>query len=341
MSTAEQNALTVHNGGTAPAPKAPLMAGASPKAIVPVDFEGAYRIAKVVHAAGMAPASLKSLEQVMVAILHGLEVGLTPMNALQSIAVINGRPTIWGDGALGLIRASGLLEYMKEYFEHEDTPQMKAVCVVKRKGEAEPVTTTFSVIDANKAGLLGKAGPWQTYPKRMLKMRARWALRDTFSDVLKGLHLREEIEDMARSHQAEREPELPLAAAPPPVPSPPPEDETEVVDQTTGEVTSQPAEAVKEDPISSGPIPAPPASDFPGDRPMDIPWAIDRKLSDGDKEWLRELSEEFSACSTIEEISSVAESVMDPAQDAVSTYVWKKACDMLDTHIERVERNNG
>jgi hypothetical protein len=61
----------------------------------------------------MAPESLDTLEKVMVAILHGLEVGLTPMNALQSIAVINGRPTIWGDGAVGLIRASGLLEYMK------------------------------------------------------------------------------------------------------------------------------------------------------------------------------------------------------------------------------------
>ena len=46
----------------------------------------------------------------MIAIMHGLEVGLSPLSALQRIAVINGRPTIWGDGALALVKASGLCE---------------------------------------------------------------------------------------------------------------------------------------------------------------------------------------------------------------------------------------
>jgi hypothetical protein len=198
MSDTTQTAMTVANDAP-PRPavvKAPLTAGSTPRAIVPVDFDGAYRIANVVVTAGMAPKTLQSVEKAMVAILHGLEVGLTPMNALQSIAVINGRPTIWGDGAIGLIRASGLLEYMKEYYENEDDPlKMKAVCVVKRKGEPEPVRGDFSMADAKKAGLLSKEGPWQTYPKRMLKMRARWPLRDTFADVLKGLALKEEVED--------------------------------------------------------------------------------------------------------------------------------------------------
>jgi hypothetical protein len=298
---------------------------------VPVDFDGAYRIANVVHRAGMAPASLDSLEKVMVAILHGLEVGLTPMNALQSIAVINGRPTIWGDGAVGLIRASGLLEYMKEYYEHEDTPEMKAVCVVKRRGETYPVTTTFSLLDARKADLLGKKGPWQTYPKRMLKMRARWALRDTFADVLKGLHLREEVDDYMRS----QEPDEPvkttvediLADLPDPAAEP-----------AKVEEKAAPVEAVKEDPISSGP--------FPGDTPMkkveepvnDLPWRLDRKLSDNDREWLLELDEEFSRVDDLESIASVDESIMEPAKDTVSPYVWKKAIDLMGIHTARVRK---
>jgi hypothetical protein len=206
-------AVTVHDGQPPKPPvvKAPLTAGNKPVAIVPVDFDGAYRIANVVVTAGMAPKTLQSVEKAMVAILHGLEVGLTPMNALQSIAVINGRPTIWGDGAIGLIRASGLLEYMKEFYENEDDPlKMKAVCIVKRKGEPEPVRGDFSMADAKKAGLLSKEGPWQTYPKRMLKMRARWPLRDTFADVLKGLALKEEVEDQER---LEAEPRRTCSAA--------------------------------------------------------------------------------------------------------------------------------
>ena len=179
-------------------PKLPTMAaGGAVRAIVPQDFEGAWRIASAVCKAQMAPRGLDTPEKAMVAIMHGLEVGLTPMNALQSIAVVNGRPTIWGDGAIGLARASGMLEWMDEKFEgteYQDT--FKAVCLVKRKGEPRPIRTEFSVADAKKAGLWGKQGPWQQYPKRMLQMRARaFNLRDGFADVLKGLSIKEEVED--------------------------------------------------------------------------------------------------------------------------------------------------
>jgi hypothetical protein len=191
--------------------------GVVPKAIVPVDFDGAWRIANITFKSGMAPKGFKNAEQCMVAILHGLEVGLTPMNALQSIAIINGRPTIWGDGLIGLIEASGLLEDKDEHFEGEGTT-LKAVCILKRKGRKTAIRQEFSVSDAKKAGLHGKEGPWQGYPPRMLQMRARsWAVRDGFSDVLKGIHFREEVEDIARS-QPNTEPEPIDDGGGPPIP---------------------------------------------------------------------------------------------------------------------------
>lgn len=156
-------------------------------------------IAKAVHAARMAPKGMDTPEQCMVAILHGLEVGLTPLAALQRIAVVNGRPTIWGDGALALVRASGLAERIVERIEGDGPAQWTAVCEVLRKGDSDPVIRTFSVDDAKRARLWGKAGPWTDYPRRMLQMRARaFALRDAFADVLGGLYLREEIEEEAR-----------------------------------------------------------------------------------------------------------------------------------------------
>ena len=60
----------------------------------------------------------------------GAEIGLQPLQAMQNIAVINGRPSLWGDAVLALVRSSGLLEQ----FEETQTEDM-ATCTVKRKGQ--------------------------------------------------------------------------------------------------------------------------------------------------------------------------------------------------------------
>lgn len=130
---------------------------------------------------------------ILVAIQWGLEIGLQPMQAMQNISVINGRPSVWGDAMLALVKASPAFEWIRE-----DVSEQEAVCVIKRRGEPEQ-TRTFSMEDAAKAGLKGKQGPWMQYPKRMMQMRARaWALRDVFPDVLKGMHVAEEAQDMPK-----------------------------------------------------------------------------------------------------------------------------------------------
>ena len=133
-------------------------------------------------------------EDIMLAVQMGSELGLAPMQAIQNIAVIQGRPAVWGDALIGLCRASAVCEDIVERTEGEGDA-MVAVCVAKRKG-ATPVTVRFSVADAKRAGLWGKQGPWQQYPVRMLQMRARgFALRDAFPDVLKGIVTAEEAQD--------------------------------------------------------------------------------------------------------------------------------------------------
>lgn len=231
------NAIVEHNS-----PKLPsLQSGGQVRAIVPQDFDGAWRIANAVAKAGMAPKGLDTPEKAMVAIMHGMEVGMTPMAALQSIAVVNGRPTIWGDGAIGLVRGSGKCEWIKERIDG-DGDNMVAVCEVKRKGEADPIKATFSVADAKKAGLWGKQGPWQQYPKRMLSMRARaFALRDGFADVLRGLGIAEEVQD----HQPIRDVTPPTPPKPPAPPATETVTDAEIIDEATGEVADE-AEIVTE-----------------------------------------------------------------------------------------------
>jgi hypothetical protein len=196
--------------------KASLVAGNAARAIVPTDFDGCWRLANAVCAAGMAPKGLDTPEKATVAIMHGLEVGLTPMAALQSIAVVNGRPTIWGDGALALVRASGLCEGVHETVDGSGDG-MVATCAIKRKGERAEIVRSFSVAQAKKAGLWGKAGPWQQYPDRMLTMRARaFALRDGFADVLRGLGIAEEVSDYHAGGITDTGAAKRLVAPPPP-----------------------------------------------------------------------------------------------------------------------------
>jgi hypothetical protein len=159
-------------------------------------FDDAFRFAKMVAASEFAPKDFKNKpESCLLAIQHGSEVGLSPMQSLQSIAVINGRPTIWGDAALALVQACPVCEYVREYMEGEGD-NLTAVCEAKRQGYPSPSVSRFSVADAKKAGLWGKSGPWTQYPSRMLQLRARgFALRNAFADALRGLVTAEEAQD--------------------------------------------------------------------------------------------------------------------------------------------------
>jgi hypothetical protein len=159
-------------------------------------FDDAFRFSKMVAASEFAPKDFKGKpESCLLAIQHGSEVGLSPMQSLQSIAVINGRPTIWGDAALALVQACSVCEYVREYLEGEGD-NLTAVCEAKRQGYPAPTTVRFSVADAKKASLWGKTGPWTQYPSRMLQLRARgFALRNAFADALRGLVTAEEAQD--------------------------------------------------------------------------------------------------------------------------------------------------
>lgn len=175
------------------APKPAIMAGGAVAALVPQSLDEAFRVAQAIAASGLAPRGLDKPEQVMVAIMAGAELGLAPFQALQSFAIVNNRPTLWGDGLMAVARAQGIKA--REWIDGEGDAAV-AHCEVTRPDTGETIARSFSVSDAKKAGLWNKQGPWQQYPKRMLQMRARaWALRDGCADMLRGFQVREEVED--------------------------------------------------------------------------------------------------------------------------------------------------
>lgn len=166
--------------------------------IVPQNMSELWRCARVLASSNLTPKGLNTPEQVFVALELGLELGMPPMQALRSICVINGSPSLYGDAQLAIVMDSKLLEkFSEEPIENEDGECVGYVCKYWRKGYDDPVRSEFTLKDAKKAGLWGKSGPWSSYPKRMFKMRARsFGLRDLFPDVLGGLYSVEEAQDI-------------------------------------------------------------------------------------------------------------------------------------------------
>lgn len=163
-------------------------------ALQPKNMTEAMDMATMLANSQMVPASYKGKpEDTLVAMIMGTELGLNPIQALQNIAVINGRPSVYGDALVALVQNHPSFGGIEETF---DETSMTAKCTVWRKGGTKH-TQTFSQADAATAKLWGKTGPWMQYPKRMLQMRARgFALRDQFGDALAGLITREEAEDL-------------------------------------------------------------------------------------------------------------------------------------------------
>lgn len=210
MSDDQATAMTP--GTQLTAHKAELVAGAPVTAIVPRTVDEVARVARAVIVAGLAPNSYQgrneqeTVSKIMIGVMKGAEVGLAPITALSTIAIINNRPCIWGDGAVALCQRHSTIEWTKTRYEgkaHEDN----YVCIVevKRRGQDEPYVGTFSVADAKRAKLWANPSkaPWLLYPDRMMFNRARaFALRDGFADCLMGLSIAEEVRDLPEAPQA-------------------------------------------------------------------------------------------------------------------------------------------
>ncbi len=186
------------------APKPNLTVGGPVRGLIPQTIEEAARLAAAMTASIMVPESIQGTtaeetrSRCLMVILSGMELGVPPMAAMTGFYIVNNRVTIYGDVALATVQASEKYESHHETIVgKEGTPEWTAICTIKRRGVDEPFVRKFSWADAKTAGLIGKRGPWTNYPQRQLQMRARsWALRDGFSDVLKGMGIAEEVGDI-------------------------------------------------------------------------------------------------------------------------------------------------
>ncbi|WP_447077635.1 hypothetical protein [Shewanella algae] len=164
--------------------------------LVPANFQEAMQIAEMLAQSEMVPKNYQRKPfDIAIAMAMGAELGFQPLQSLQNIAVINGRPSVWGDAFRALIIGSPDLVDFKEWYENDT-----AYCHIKRKlasGAVAEFNSKFSIQDAKTAGLWGKQGPWTQYPTRQQQWRALgFAGRDAYADRLRGIWIDAEAQDM-------------------------------------------------------------------------------------------------------------------------------------------------
>ncbi len=174
---------------------------------LPTTWSELYNYAKEISQTDFVPDQMRGKTGAVLACWQkGHEVGLLPMASLQSIAIINGRPSIHSAGYWALITGHPLCEWTTELSSEEALTKGYGECIVQRRRSPHPVIRRFTIKMAQDAGLWGGTGDtkekreksvWFKYPGRMLQMRARHlAGDDAIPEAAQGLIPAEIAEDL-------------------------------------------------------------------------------------------------------------------------------------------------
>lgn len=237
-----------------------------PLPFLPRNIDDAWRSAELFARSGLIPESLRGKpSDVLVCILTGAELGIQPMQALREIYVVEGRPYVSSMLKVAMVKQSP--ECLA--WQMVESTDRKATFRTHRKGDTSPTTLTFTIEEADRAGLTGptrsgKPSNWHKYPALMLRRRCASQLADeVYPDVVRGLHEESELEEgevQATGPATVRQlRSIPSTSAPPspvheeaqeatPPPAPPPADVVDAEAQEHGEPQQEAPPAPSDDP---------------------------------------------------------------------------------------------
>lgn len=166
------------------------------RSLEPRSMQDACLLAKRLHESRLFSA-YGTPQAVLSTLMLGRELGMPAMAALRSVHIIEGKHSLSAELMVALVLKSGLAEYFRLV---ESTDE---ICTyeTKRRGAPEPLRLSYTIEQAEKAGLLfvrqgKKPGPWHKMPKQMLRARCKSELaRLEYPDLLAGLYTPEELRD--------------------------------------------------------------------------------------------------------------------------------------------------
>lgn len=145
--------------------------------------ERAAYIARIAPSTIIPTAYRGNLANAFVAAETGAGLGLEPLQALSSIAVINGRATLSADLMAAIIRRAGHTLRIVE-----NNPESVTAILIRADDKTFKFEVTWDKNKAMKACLWGQRGPWSQYPAQMLRARAITEVaRQGASEVLMGM----------------------------------------------------------------------------------------------------------------------------------------------------------
>lgn len=147
-------------------------------------------LAKTLGPSSLLPSALRGKPaDVLVTVMYGNELGLSPMQAIQGIYVVNGRPTLAAQTWLALARRAGHRVKVTEQTDDACTVELE------RGDTGETHVSRYTYAEAQQAKLSSK-DVWQQHRKAMLLARAvSQGCRFLCPEIALGFYAEGELDD--------------------------------------------------------------------------------------------------------------------------------------------------
>lgn len=156
----------------------------------------------------MISDTFKTPQQVIIGIQYSKAMNLEPIVGLRMMYVVNGKPSLYGEGPLALCYRADQVAQIREFFIDEEGEEIcfskknlkskvwGSVTQVWRKGDELMQEDTFTLDDMKRAKMditdKGRKTVWEKYERLMMRYKARSiALRTKFPDLIAGIPIAE------------------------------------------------------------------------------------------------------------------------------------------------------
>lgn len=160
----------------------------------PRDLPSAITLARLIASSPLCPSPLRGREaDVLLVMMTGAEMGLTTMQAMRNLHVINGRIGM----SAAMIRSRCQAHPDCELFEVAEADATHAVVEVKKRSWPERRLVVWTLDDAERAQLTQPDSLWSKWPQEMCVARATTrAATMYFPEVASGIFAEEDLKAM-------------------------------------------------------------------------------------------------------------------------------------------------
>lgn len=145
-------------------------------------------IATTLKNGGVLPRGIDTVQKMVVVLQAGREIGLQPIEALNSLYFVNGKVSMYGEAVpMQIMRAGHTIKWGK-------CDKTEATVTITRGDNGSEMTQTFTMAEAETRGYTSNP-IYRKYPENMLKWRVLGMVAKFIApDALRGIGIKEDME---------------------------------------------------------------------------------------------------------------------------------------------------